>query len=55
MAGPDGWIVLAAWRWTDNGYELLQVRSAKAGGPEGIEPNVIYRLTEAGEFEEVTP
>ncbi len=51
--GSDGWLVLAAWLWTGDRYELLHVRAAKVGGPEGIKPHVKYRLTMAGEFEEM--
>ena len=47
MAGPDGWIVRAAY---NDKYELVCVKAAKVGGPEGIEPNVSYRLTIAGDF-----
>lgn len=50
MAGPDGWIVLSAWRWNGDDYELVAVRSAKIGGAEGIKPNTPYRLSEKGEF-----
>ena len=48
-AGADGWLVLAHWAWTKNGYELRQVRSAKVG-TEGIEAGVPYRLDEDGAF-----
>ena len=48
-AGADGWLVLAHWAWTDSGYELRQVRSAKVG-TEGIEAGIAYRLDEAGAF-----
>src|SRR3546814_9633664 len=47
MAGPDGWIVLAAY---DDDCKLVCVKAAKAGGPEGIKPNAAYRLTTDGEF-----
>ena len=52
QAGPDGWIVLAAWRWNGRDYDLLAVKSAKVGGPEGVRAGVSYRLSEAGTFEE---
>lgn len=51
-AGETGWITLSAWRWTGSEYELLHVRSARVGGPEGIKPDINYRLSGAGEFEE---
>ena len=51
-AGLDGWIVLAAWHYGDDGWELVTVRSAKVGGAEGLKPNVEYCLTNTGEFEE---
>ena len=54
-AGADGWIALAAWEWSADGHELRHVRAAKVGGPEGIQADVVYRLTAAGEFEEVAP
>ncbi len=50
-AGPDGWIVLAAWvPDREGGYAPRHVRAAKVGGPEGVEAGVAYRLDEAGEF-----
>ena len=55
QAGPDGWIVLAQWavnKKTDR-WEIITVRAAKVGGPEGIKPNVAYRLDQNGEFVEV--
>jgi hypothetical protein len=53
MAGATGWIVLAAGEWTGERYNLLTVKSAKVGGPEGIKPNVPYRLDAHGNFVEV--
>ena len=52
-AGPDGWLVLAAWRWSGERSELVTVRTAKVGGPEGIEAGVRYCLSEACDFERV--
>jgi hypothetical protein len=48
-AGPEGWIVLAAY---DDEGNLVCVKSAKVGGPEGIKPHQNYLLTVAGEFVE---
>ena len=52
-AGPDGWIVLAHWAWngSEGRYELIGVKTAKVGGPEGIEAGKSYRLDDAGSFE----
>ena len=46
----EGWIVLAAY---NDKYELVCVKAAKVGGPEGVEANIAYRLTVAGEFRKV--
>ena len=50
MAGPTGWIVLAAWTNTDDGWQIATVRTAKVGGPECVLPGVAYRLTADGVF-----
>ncbi len=50
MAGEDGWIVLAAWADTDNGWQIATVRTARVGGPEGVKAGVSYRLTADGVF-----
>jgi hypothetical protein len=50
-AGEDGWLVLAAW----GDAKIITVRTAKVGGPEGIQAGVKYRLSRDGEFEKVTP
>jgi hypothetical protein len=55
MAGPTGWIVLAAWIWSGETYDLLHVRAAKVGGEEGVRAGVAYRLNEEGGFEEIAP
>ena len=46
----DTWIVLAAH---DDNYNLVCVKTAKIGGPEGLKPDTPYRLTTDGKFEEV--
>jgi hypothetical protein len=46
-AGPGGWIVLAAY---DAKGKVVCVKAAKVGGPEGVEANVLYRLTQTGNF-----
>ena len=55
QAAEGGWLALAAWAWTGKQYDIVAMRTAKVGGPEGIKPGVKYRLTIAGEFEEVAP
>jgi hypothetical protein len=45
----DTWIVLAAY---DDNYDLVCVKTAKIGGPEGLKADTPYRLTSAGEFVE---
>ena len=48
-ADETGAIVLV--RRGDEG-EIVHIRAAKVGGPEGIKPNIWYRLDENGEFSE---
>jgi len=55
-AATDGWIVLGSWqRDAEGDWQLLQVRTAKVGGPEGIRADTFYRLDDAGEFVAIEP
>ena len=48
-AGDDGAIVCV---FRDNEYNLVHIRAAKIGGPEGIKPDVYYTLDASGNFVE---
>jgi hypothetical protein len=49
-AGEDGAIVCV---YRDEDWNLVHIRAAKVGGPEGIKPDVWYTLNSENEFVEI--